>query len=69
MAGAGWSLVEPLVGAQAGASTKGPSASAGDTRGIGAWKRGMAVFTLAKGGLMYEATVGGQKFKVESEAG
>ena len=25
--------------------------------------KGMAVFTVAKGGLMYEATVGGQKFK------
>jgi hypothetical protein len=24
---------------------------------------GMAVFTLVKGGLMYEATIGGQKFK------
>ncbi|MFT7163380.1 MAG: hypothetical protein ACI9GZ_004582, partial [Bacteroidia bacterium] len=23
---------------------------------------GVAVFTMAKGGLMYEATVGGQKF-------
>lgn len=49
-------------GAQAGASTKGASASAGDTKGVGAWKRGMAVFTLAKGGLMYEASIGGQKF-------
>lgn len=49
-------------GAQAGASTKGASASAGETKGIGAWKRGMAVFTLAKGGLMYEASIGGQKF-------
>jgi lipid-binding SYLF domain-containing protein len=49
-------------GAQAGASTKGASASAGDTKGIGSWKRGMAVFTLAKGGLMYEASIGGQKF-------
>lgn len=27
---------------------------------------GMAIFTLAKGGLMYEAAVGGQKFKVEA---
>ena len=26
---------------------------------------GVAVFTQAKGGLMYEAAVGGQKFKVE----
>jgi hypothetical protein len=28
----------------------------------GAWKRGMAIYTLAKGGLMYEASVGGQKY-------
>ncbi len=50
-------------GAAAGASTQGASASAGDTRAVGSWKRGMAVFTLAKGGLMYEASIGGQKFK------
>lgn len=28
---------------------------------------GMAIFTQAKGGLMYEASVGGQKFKVEEK--
>ena len=27
---------------------------------------GVAIFTQAKGGLMYEATVGGQKFKIEA---
>ncbi len=27
---------------------------------------GVAIFTQAKGGLMYEASVGGQKFKVEA---
>lgn len=26
------------------------------------YRKGMAVFTIAKGGLMYEATIGGQKF-------
>jgi len=26
---------------------------------------GVAVFTMAKGGLMYQASVGGQKFKFE----
>jgi lipid-binding SYLF domain-containing protein len=31
-----------------------------------AYERGVAVFTLAKGGLMYEATVGGQKFTYKS---
>lgn len=29
------------------------------------YEHGVAVFTLAKGGLMYEASVGGQKFKYE----
>jgi lipid-binding SYLF domain-containing protein len=60
--GADATAVALTYGAAAGASTKGASASAGDTRAVGAWKRGMAVFTLAKGGLMYEASIGGQKF-------
>lgn len=30
------------------------------------YEGGVAIFTQAKGGLMYEAAVGGQKFKVES---
>lgn len=60
--GADIAAVALTYGAQAGASTKGASASAGDTRGVAAWKRGMAVYTLAIGGLMYEASVGGQKF-------
>lgn len=29
------------------------------------YRKGMAVFTIAKGGLMYEATIGGQKFNYE----
>jgi lipid-binding SYLF domain-containing protein len=60
--GADATAVALTYGAQAGASTKGASASAGDTKGVAAWKRGMAVFTLTKGGLMYEASIGGQKF-------
>ena len=60
--GADATAVALTYGAQAGASTKGASASAGDTKGVAMWKRGMAVFTLAKGGLMYEASIGGQKF-------
>jgi hypothetical protein len=31
-----------------------------------AYSDGIAVFTLAKGGLMYEASVGGQKFSFEA---
>ena len=44
--------------ASAVAITAGASADAG-------FSGGMAIFTQAKGGLMYEAAVGGQKFKVE----
>jgi hypothetical protein len=29
------------------------------------FKEGVAVFTSAKGGLMFEASLGGQKFKFE----
>ena len=32
-----------------------------------AFNGGMAIFTFAKGGLMYEAAIGGQKFKVEAK--
>jgi len=60
--GADATAVALTYGAAAGASTQGASASAGDTKGKGAWKRGMAIYTLAKGGLMYEASIGGQKY-------
>lgn len=60
--GAGASAVALTYGAQAGTGTTGTSASAGSTKGTGGWYRGMAMFTLAKGGLMYEASIGGQKF-------
>jgi len=48
------------LGAQASAVaiTTGVSVDAG-------YESGVAIFTLAKGGLMYEAAVGGQKFKVK----
>ena len=61
--GADATAVALTYGAQAGATTKGASASAGDTKAAGSWKRGMAVYTIAGGGLMYEASIGGQKFK------
>ncbi len=32
-----------------------------------AYEHGVAIFTIAKGGLMYEASVGGQKFSFESK--
>ena len=54
------------AGASAKATTIGTTAGASGGRNnaktIGDYHRGMAIFTVAKGGLMYEATVGGQKF-------
>jgi hypothetical protein len=54
------------AGASASASTTGSSAgiSAGkkDAKNRGEFYKGMAVFSIAKGGLMYEASVAGQKF-------
>lgn len=32
----------------------------------GGYRKGMAIFTIAKGGLMYEAAVGGQKFSYDA---
>jgi len=61
--GADATAVALTYGASAGAGTQGATSTAGDTAGHAAWKRGMAIFTLAKGGLMYEATIGGQKYK------
>ncbi len=61
--GADATAVALTYGAQAGAGTKGASASAGEESGGAQWYRGMAVFTIAKGGLMYEAAIGGQKFE------
>ena len=68
--GAGVSAVAITAGAQASAGTEGASAgaSAGPATGAQAktsYHKGMAVFVHAKGGLMYEATVGGQKFSFE----
>lgn len=60
--GADASAVALTYGAQAAAGTKGASVSAGKREGAAEWYRGMAVFTIAKGGLMYEASIGGQKF-------
>jgi lipid-binding SYLF domain-containing protein len=68
--GADASAVAITAGAQASAGTGGASAgaSAGPATGAQAktsYHKGMAVFVHAKGGLMYEATVGGQKFSFE----
>ena len=65
--GANAGAVAITAGVSAGANTAGGS-SAGASGGkndavtAGEYYKGMAVFTVAKGGLMYEASVGGQKF-------
>ncbi len=62
--GAQVSAVALQAGANASASTAGGAgAGAGDSQSKKGYTDGMAVFTKAKGGLMYEAAVGGQKFK------
>lgn len=54
------------AGATAEVSTKGSSASGGLTQDesetAGRYYKGMATFIIVKGGLMYEASIGGQKF-------
>ncbi len=54
------------AGASASAGTDGSNASASggenDAATSGGYHKGMAVFTILKGGLMYNATIAGQKF-------
>jgi lipid-binding SYLF domain-containing protein len=45
-----------------GGATAGASGHSSSARTGGGYTKGMAVFTVAKGGLMYEASLGGQKF-------
>jgi len=64
------SAVAITAGAQATTGTTGGSAgmSAGPKSGAQVaadYRKGMAVFTQAIGGLMYEAAIGGQKFSFE----
>jgi len=67
--GAQASAVALTAGVSAEASTGGgttATASGGrnDAASMqGGYRKGMAVFTVAKGGAMYEATLGGQKYK------
>jgi len=61
------SAVAITAGVQAKAGTEGAtgSATAGPATGVQAetaYYKGMAVFVHSKGGLMYEAAIGGQKF-------
>lgn len=64
--GAQASAVAITASASASTSTVGTSAGASGTEAnattAGRYQDGVAVFTIAKGGLMYEAAVAGQKF-------
>src|SRR5437016_11557624 len=64
--GAEASAVAITAAAGAKANTAGSSAGASvtknDAKNVGNYHKGMATFTVAKGGLMYQATIGGQKF-------
>ena len=64
--GAGANAVVVTAGASAGAGTTGANAGASagkkDATTAGGYHKGMAVFTIIKGGAMYEVSVAGQKF-------
>ena len=64
--GAEASAVAITAAAGGKATTAGSSAGASggkhDAKTVGKYHKGMATFTVAKGGLMYEASVKGQKF-------
>lgn len=67
--GAGASAVAITAGASAETSTTGSSAGASagkrDAKTKGGYRKGMATFTVAKGGLMYEASIAGGGFTYE----
>jgi lipid-binding SYLF domain-containing protein len=58
-------VITVAAGAKAGSAgaTAGASVEQGKAAMVGVYNNGMAVFTIPKGGLMYEATLAGQKFK------
>jgi lipid-binding SYLF domain-containing protein len=64
------SAVAVTASAQASASTRGASSSAGvgspsTGAGVG-YVNGMQTFTMAEGGLMYAATIGGQRYNFKA---
>ena len=68
------SAVVITAGAQAKVGTEGATAgaSAGPASGTQAktdYRKGMAIFVHTKGGLMYEAAIGGQKFSFKPKYG
>ena len=69
--GAQATAVAITAGASVQATTGGTGAGASGTQShaktSGGYQSGMAVFTVAKGGLMYEASIGGQKFNYKAK--
>jgi len=65
------SAVAITAGASASAATTGGSAGASggksDATTVGSYRKGMATFTVAKGGLMYDAVLAGQKFSYKAK--
>jgi lipid-binding SYLF domain-containing protein len=70
--GADVNAVAITAAAGAGVGTTGASADASggmkDARTAGKYYKGLAVFTIVKGGAMYQATVAGQKFSYSPKA-
>lgn len=63
--------ITAAAGAKAGTTgtTAGASGGKKDATTAGKYYKGLAVFTIVKGGAMYEASVGGQKFTYKPRAG
>jgi lipid-binding SYLF domain-containing protein len=70
-AGASAIAITASAGGSVGTSGASAGASAGekDARATGVYEKGMVVFTVAKGGLMYAATIAGQKFSYTPRGG
>lgn len=68
--GAQATAVAITAGASAATTTTGSSAGVSGGKNnantVGQYYKGMATFTVAKGGLMYEASIGGQKFSYKA---
>lgn len=62
--------ITAAAGAKAGTTGAAAGASGGkkDATTAGKYYKGLAVFTIVKGGAMYEASVGGQKFSYKPRA-
>jgi lipid-binding SYLF domain-containing protein len=69
--GAQATAVAITAGVSATTSTSGNSTGASggqnDAKTKGKYHKGLAVFTIAKGGLMYEASIGGQKYEYKAK--